>query len=272
MVPAGRPSRTSRRVPGRSPRAPRCHAVRTPRAPRRGPRPARRDGPGSTARVRAVIAASSEAGSIVPASGSTSHRTGVAPARSIAATVGTHVLAWVTPLSPRPTPSARSAEARSRRCPRRRRPRGRRPRPARTRPRTRFPRGPSTNQPLSSTRATAASRSGRTVCVARPRSAKGTFTAPRLHWRARAAAVGHHPGLQPGQVPRGDARKRRAPGHRARAHRGRRRLDRRHARPAARPSRRRSDLGVRARPRPDPRRQQGTRASPRGSGGVDQRR
>jgi hypothetical protein len=46
---------------------------------------------------------------MVPPSASTSARTGVAPVRSIAATVGTHVFACVTTSSPGPSPRARSA-------------------------------------------------------------------------------------------------------------------------------------------------------------------
>ena len=133
---------------------------------------------GTIARVLEVTTCSTEAGSIVPASGSTSQSTGVAPARSMPETVGTHVFACVTTSSPGPMPSARSASsiasvpfAQPTACAF--------PFQAASSASNARPSSPSTNQPRSSTRAAAASSSGRIAAVARARSLNGTCT-PRV--------------------------------------------------------------------------------------------
>src|SRR5215212_830167 len=131
---------------------------------------------------------------MVPARGSTSHSTGVAPVRSMPATVGTQVFAWVITSSPGPTPSASSASsiasvplatATACRLP---------AKPANSRSNAR-PSSPRTYQPLSSTLSTAASISARTASVARFRSANGIRIAPEgtlrppMNLRAKLAAL-----------------------------------------------------------------------------------
>ena len=61
--------------------------------------------------MRSVRAPRNDSTLIRPDAGSASQSTGVAPARSIAATVGTQVFAWVTTSLPGPISSARSANS-----------------------------------------------------------------------------------------------------------------------------------------------------------------
>src|SRR4051794_27746889 len=128
------------------------------------------------ARVRGESAPLNEPRSMVPASGSTSQRTGVAPVRAMAATVGTHVFACVTTSSPGPTPSALSASSIAS-VPLAQPTAWRAPITAANSASNASPSPPRTYQPLSSTRATAASISGRSCWTPRLKLAKGTCTA-----------------------------------------------------------------------------------------------
>src|SRR3954470_4576466 len=230
---------------------------------------------GTTARVRGDSAPSSEPGSIVPASGSTSQSTGVAPARAMAATVGTQVFAWVTTSSPSPMPAARrissiasvpdahptacdvpakAANSRSKSSPSR----------------------PSRNHPLSSTRAMAASSSERSSSTVRRKFAKGTRMVARGYladiFTRRASALRRHAHLQPRPLPRGLPRQRGGARLRPRARGRRRRLDRSLRRTAPLARRPRTAVGERSRSRPDPRCEQGDRDGARRAPHVGERR